>query len=296
MRKSFIIVMAGLALTACSKQLDTPAVQDSPQEIAFMVGSPETRGATEVTTSNLSTLYVTATTGSSSETAAFTSAQFSKSGSNWTGGKYWPSTDPSYHFYGSNQALTHTSSGATVSPSNANTDIVVGYIANPNFKSVNSFTMEHVFAQVGTVTIKAPAGYTLSGVKVSLRPVTSGTYNLKSASWTSRGSAGSASYIFGTASAGVNINTAGGSSTSSDNDLWLVPGAYELTCSYTIAKGDFSKAYTKTATVTLVQGKNNNIGLNSSGDANIPEPDDISELTFTVTVTPWTDVNLPVSF
>ena len=133
MRKSFIIVMAGLALAACSKQLDTPAVQDGPQEIAFMVGSPETRGATEVTTSNLSTLYVTATTGSSSETATFTSAQFTKSGSNWTGGKYWPSTDPSYHFYGSNQALTHTSSGATVSPANANTDIVVGYIANPNF-------------------------------------------------------------------------------------------------------------------------------------------------------------------
>lgn len=296
MRKSFIILMAGLALAACNKQLDTP-VQEGPQEIAFTVGTPETRGATEVTTSNISALYVTATTGSSSETAAFTSASFTKSGSNWTGGKYWPASDPGYHFYGANTALTHTASGATVSPANANTDIVVGYIATSNFKSVNAFTLGHIFAQVGTCTIKAPAGYTLSGVKVSLKPITSGTYNLKSGSWNSKGSAAStASYIFGTSSTGVNITTAGGSSTSADNDLWLVPGDYQLTASYTIAKGDFSKAYTKTATVTLVQGKNNNIGLNSNGDPNIPEPDDIAELTFTVTVTPWTDNNVPVSF
>lgn len=296
MRKSFIILMAGLALAACSKQLDAP-VQEGPHEIAFTVGTPETRGATEVTTSNISALYVTATTGSSSETAAFTSASFTKGGSNWTGGKYWPASDPGYHFYGANTALTHTASGATVSPANANTDIVVGYIATSNFKSVNVFTLGHIFAQVGTCTIKAPAGYTLSGVKVSLKPITSGTYNLKSGSWTSKGSAAStASYIFGTSSTGVNITTAGGSSTSADNDLWLVPGDYQLTATYTIAKGDFSKAYTKTATVTLVQGKNNNIGLNSNGDPNIPEPDDIAELTFTVTVTPWTDNNVPVSF
>lgn len=295
-RYIFTAAVAALALVACNKE--TPSVgYVAADEIAFTVGAG-TR-ASEVTTSNLSSLYVTATTGSTSETAVFTSASFSKSGSVWTGGKFWPSTNPNYHFYLSNVALTHTSSGATVSPANANTDIVVDYIATPTFKAANNATLEHIFAQVGTVKVKVKAGYKAENIRISLQPKTSGTYNLKTDTWTP-GNAGSATYILGSASAGVNITAEGGSAQSSDNDLWLVPGAYVLTATYTITKDAFSKSYSKTATVTLVQGKNNNIGPITSGNVeqpNIgPNDDDVAEIEFNVTVTPWSDQHVDVNF
>ncbi len=295
-RYIFAAAVAALALVACNKEI--PAAEPvAEEEIVFTLGA-ETR-ATEVTTSNLSTLYVTATTGSNSETSAFTSAAFTKSGSIWNGGKYWPSSNPNYHFYIANTALTHTSAGATVSPSNANTDIVVDYIATPTFKATNTATLEHIFAQVGTVKVKVKEGYTASGIRITLQPKTSGTYNLKTNTWTP-GNAGSATYILGSASAGLNITTAGGSVSSPDNDLWLVPGAYVLTATYTITKDAFSKTYEKTATVTLVQGKNNNIGPTTSGGVeqpNIgPDDDDVAEIEFSVTVTPWENQHVDVNF
>ena len=276
-RYIFVAAVAAFALVACNKEI--PAVESvAADEIVFSLGA-ETRA-------NLSTLYVTATTGSNSETSVFTSASFSKSGSVWKGGKYWPSTNPNYHFYLSNVALTHTSSGATVSPSNANTDIVVDYIATPTFKAQNTVELEHIFAQVGTVRVKVKAGYKAENIKISLQPKTSGTYNLKNHSW-NPGNAGNATYILGTSSAGVNITTEGGVVESDDNDLWLVPGQYQLTATYTITKDAFSKTYNKTATVTLVQGKNNNIG---------PDDEDVAEIEFSVTVTPWENQHVDVNF
>lgn len=295
-RYIFAAAVAAFALVACNKEI--PAAENvEAEEIVFTLCA-ETR-ATEVTTSNLSTLYVTATTGSNSETSVFTSASYTKSGSVWKGGKFWPSTNPNYHFYLSNVALTHTSAGATVSPANANTDIVVDYIATPTFKATNTATLEHIFAQVGTVRVKVKAGYKAENIKISLQPKTSGTYNLKTDTWTP-GNAGSATYILGTANAGVNITTEGGAVESSDNDLWLVPGAYVLTATYTITKDAFSKSYTKTATVTLVQGKNNNIGPTTSGGVELPnigpDDDDVAEIEFNVTVTPWSDQHVDVNF
>lgn len=291
-----LVAIAALAFVSCNKEYTAPAPAEG-DEIVFTTGA-ETR-ATEVTDSNLSTLYVTATTGSNSETSAFTSAAFTKSGSIWKGGKYWPSSNPNYHFYIANTALTHTSAGATVSASNANTDIVVDYIATPTFKAQNSVELEHIFAQVGTVKVKVKEGYTASDIKISLQPKTSGTYNLKTNTWTP-GNAGSATYILGSSSAGLNITTAGGSVSSSDNDLWLVPGAYVLTATYTITKDAFSKSYSKTATVTLVQGKNNNIGPTTSGGVeqpNIgPDDEDVAEIEFSVTVTPWENQHVDVNF
>lgn len=305
MKKIFLLSFAALAaLVSCNKEVPSFPQSD---EIAFRLGGEfesvvMTRGASEVTTANLASLNVSATTGSSSETAAFTNIAFTKSGSTWTGGQYWPASNPSYHFYASNAALAHTAGGATVSPSNANTDIVAGYLASPTYKQVNTLTLDHIFAQVGTVTVKAQEGCSVSGLKISLQPVTAGTYNLKSGSWTTRGTAGSAKYLLGTASAGISLS-AGGQQTSSDNDLWLLPGEYVLSCSYTITKGAASKTYNKTATVNLIQGKNNNLGLpDTDGDGEFDDPNitfddsDLSEITFTVTVTPWTENTIPVSF
>ena len=305
---TLLAAVALLAAAACSRDLRTGgAAPDAPSDpIAFDLGGEfsarvDTR-ASETTTSNLGTLYVTATTGSSSETAVFTSAAFTRSGSNWTGGKFWPASNPGYHFYLSNTALTHTANGATVSPADAGADIVVDHLASPNYKQVNTATLEHIFAQVGTVSMKAPAGYAVTNMKVSLQPVTGGTYNLKSDSWTARSAAQGAAYILGSAPAGVTVSseTSNATFTGPDNDLWLVPGSYVLTAVYDISKGAYSATgVTKTCTVTLVQGKNNNIGPTVSGGQelpNIPEPSDIADIAFTVTVTPWSDNRVNADF
>jgi hypothetical protein len=111
----------------------------------------------------------------------------------------------------------------------------------------------------------------VSNLAVKISPRTSGTYNIRTSKWTSKGDAGNA----------VTIADALGSN--ADNDLWLVPDTYTLTATYTISKGNYSKSVNKTANVAIQQGKNNHIS------ATLPVPDDISDITFTVTVTGWSD-------
>ena len=125
---------------------------------------------------------------------------------------------------------------------------------------------------------------------------------MKADTW-QRGTASAAVYVVGTASAGIAITAADNSYTSADNDLWLLPGQYQLTASYTIAKGDWSNSYEKHASVVLVQGQNNNLilpdadGDGNNNDPNIPDPkDDVTDIIFTVEVTPWGNNDVPANF
>jgi len=280
-----------LGFVSCNKNIETDKADAS--FIRFSLGgefAAMTKGASEVTTGNLSSIYVNATTGTSgaevTTAPGFANVVFSKSGDNFVANQYWPNSNPSYHFYASNVSLTHGASGATVSPADASTDIVVGYIASPTYKESNALTLGHIFCQVGTCTITGPDNYTVSNLKVSLQPKTSGTYNLQSGSWTSVGSAGAATYILGTAGEGVSIASAGGNVASGDNDLWLVPGEYTLTASYNETRGDYtSNTITQTCNVTLVQGRNNNIVGKITADT-------ATGIIFTVVVTPWSDNNI----
>lgn len=312
--KKFIYIfgVAVLGLMACNKPQDQNALDFN--EIVFTM-APTTRatGVSEVTTANLTQFNVIASTGTTSQTAAWTDGVFTGSqGGNYTGGKYWPNESISYNFFASNAAMTFASSGATIAVADSNNDIVAEYLEGAAYKTSNALSFDHILCQIGTVTMKAPAGYTVTDLKVSLQPIYSGSYNVKQiaqatpeqkfAGWT-RGSASAAVYIVGNAQAGVSVPANPQSYTSGDNDLWLVPGQYQLTATYTIAKGDWSNSYTKNATVTLLQGVNNNLGLpdtNGDGnndDPNIPDPsDDVSDIIFTVTVTPWSDQDIPANF
>ena len=292
-----IAFLAAIALAAsCNRQVPENVADFDDSLITFTTRTAETR-ATEVTTANLTSFNVIATTGTTTQSSVWTDGVFSGSqGGNYTGGKYWPASQVTWNFYAANAAINFVASGSTITVQNCNTDIVADYIEGAGYKTTNALTFEHILAQVGTVTMKAPAGYTVTELKVSLNPVYTGTYNIKANTWT-RGSAASAAYVVGTASTGVSINTAGGSFTSNDNDLWLVPGQYELTASYRIAKGDFNQTYTKHATVTLLQGYNNNLGLPNGNDPNIPDPgNDISDIIFTVSVTPWDTTTITANF
>lgn len=301
MKKLFMIILAGAAVLAvsCNKEGMAPgrvssweqngaAADEEGIPVIFDLGDMATKaGPSETVTSTLqsSGFYVIATTGTAGNSAettspGFTSTKFTYASSKYSGGKYWPSTDPSYHFYAASKTMTLSSGAVTFKPTATIADDVYAYLASPTYGSSNALTFNHIYAQVGTCNISAPSGYTVSGLTVKITPklpTANATFNVRTGAWSTTAS----HYTNGSE---VTLCTATGSTT--DNDLWLVPGEYMLTASYTITKGDYTASFTKTSTVTLVKGKNNNIS------ATLPTPP-VADIVFTVTVTAWS--NNPVS-
>jgi len=260
-----ILIPALLAvLTSCEREkLEPEPALSSGMPIAFGVVTPadvtvdgrpgyqsfdgDGGAATRASVvSSLSSFRVSAVTGSSgSESAVFTNQTFTGSAGTYTGGRYWPVSDPGYKFFASNVALTYTSSGATVSASNS-TDVICAYMPNPTFGEKNTLVFNHIFSRIGNVTVAAESGFTVSGVSVTITPYVSGTYNLETGAWSGK-SAGSATSL------------ANSSPGTKSNDLWLVPGSYTVTCSWSAAPsgGGSAMAYTNevSESFTLIAGK-----------------------------------------
>ena len=211
----------------------------------------------------------------------FTSTNFTgTSGGTFSGGKYWTRTEPSggYHFYASNIGNSFSSNNCTVSAS-TDTDVVCAYIASAAFKGSNTLTFNHIFARIGTVSVTAASTYTVSGVTVKITPKTSGTYNIRTGNGYSDGTGWVSAY--------------NGSETtlslSSNNALYLIPGTYYLTVTYTLTKGDWTHEYTKTATVSLQAGVTNNISMTTPTGSAV-------EIIATVSLSAWGTNNISGSF
>ena len=307
MKKRILILGAAvLGLAACNKQIEGPEAGFDGGLITFTTRSSDTRasGVTEVGngqngTQELTAFNVIATKGTgANQTAFFTDGAFTGTyNSTYTGGKYWPAEETTtdvWNFYAANAAMEFNPSGATISVSDCNQDIVAEYLAGANYRSANNLVFDHILCQLATVTMKAPAGFAVNGLTVKIVPVYMGTYNMASNAWTLGSPASQEVTIFS-----GNLDE-GGQATSDDNDLWLLPGRYEVVASYTIVKGDFSKEYSKRAYVDLVQGQNNHLRLPGPNhdEPNIPEPgdDEFKEITFTVEVTPWGENYVDLNF
>lgn len=281
MKKIILISFTTLLLTAvsCTKNNSIEPVDTKQAPVSFLTSntavSVETK-ATEVTGTTLETsgFKVSATTGSAgSESAAWTNIAFTKKGSVWTGDKYWPDSNPSYHFYASNINLSHTVSGATVNASN-DVDVVCAYMATPTYKEDNTLTFEHVFARIGSMTVSAASGYTISGVSILITPRVSGTYNLLAGAGQTDGTGWSGT---STGSAQELANSTPGTKS---NDVYLVPGRYTLTATWTATRGDYTKTFTGvTYDVDIVGGKVNTISATLGGLA--------QKIRFSVIVSPW---------
>ena len=228
--------------------------------------------ATAVTDSDLTSngFNASCVTGSAgSDTAVWSNIAFAKSGSYWKGGKYWPTSNPSYRFnavYPKTYTMNAAAAGATISASNAH-DIVCAYASSSTYKSANTLTFNHIFARLGNVTVSAGSGYTISGITINITPKTGGTYNLRTGAWssTSNGSA---------------TNIANSTPGTKSNDIYLVPGTYTLTASWTAANSPYSQSFSgKTVDVTLVAGKTNSITCTLTGDG--------TEVQFGVSLTAW---------
>ena len=301
----YIIGLCVLALVSCKKQ-ESPVLNFDGDEMVFTTRSADTRatGVTEVGngqngTAELTSFNVIATKGTgTNQTAFFTDGVFNGTyNGNYTGGKYWPAEETTtdvWNFFASNATMEFNPSGATISVTDCTTDVVAEYVSNANYRATNNLSFDHVLCQLATVTMKAPAEFSVNNLVVTIVPVYAGTYNMATNVWT----LGSPSTQEVTIFSG---NLAeGGQSTSADNDLWLLPGRYQIFASYTIVKGDFSKEYSKSAYVDLVQGQNNHLRLPGPNHdlPNIPEPgdDEFKEITFTVEVTPWGENYVDLNF
>lgn len=271
-RTLFAILAATAALASCQKgELPaaelTPADESGLRPIVFTAegGGLDTQVETKATAvTTLSSFYVGCTTGSAgSETSKWNSTEFSGTTS-FTGGKYWPASNPSYHFYASNAALTFAAAGTTVA-ADGTVDIVTAYLASPTFAASNTLTFNHIYARVGSVSISAAAG-SLSNVSATLKNVaTGGTYNLRTGAWT----------------AGTKADK---TVTVGSNDIYVVPGTYALSVTYTLTNGDYSATFTKSGNVTLQQGKINNISATA--------PNSSTAISFSVTVTAWSSASV----
>ena len=268
---SFLLYIV-IAMCAACTVMDLKVTAPLTDEVLFSadgdVNFDVSTKATAVT--SLSSFYASATTGSAgSETSVWNSQTFTSNGANppvYSGGKWWPASDPSYHFYASNQALTFGASGTTVTAT-TDTDVICAYLATSTHKVKNALTFNHIFARLGDVQVSADTGYTISGVEVSITPKTGGTYNLRTGSWasTTNGSA---------------TNIANSTPGTKSNDIYLVPGSYTLTCKWTATKGNYSQSFTgKTVSVSLTAGNINKITATLGGSA--------ESVTFGVSITAW---------
>ena len=302
MKKNLLVLLAVPALLAvmasCNKNepvsgatgdVETPADETgfSPillgAEGAGLSASVETK-ATAVT--SLSSFYASATTGSAgSESSVWNSVTFTKDGAttDYKGDKWWPNSNPSYHFYASNAAITFAAAGSTVAATNA-TDVICAYMASPSYKAKNTLTFEHVFARLGDVEVSAADGYTISGVSITVTPKTGGTFNMRTGAGKTDGT-GWSSLTTGTVTAIANATPG-----TKSNDIYLVPGTYTLTASWTATRGGYTEDIAgMTADVVLTGGKVNKITTTLGGNA--------EEVVFGVSINPWgaatTDVEFP---
>ncbi len=263
-----------VAVSAGCEKFGLGGVSFSDDEVIFTSGGLPGHLSTKasvVNDSNLTSIYVAATTGSAgSESSAWSSYQFNRDGegvfSGVGDGKMWPSSNPGYHFYASNVALSFAAGGMTVSAATS-TDVVCAYLPDPVYKAANTLTFEHIFARIGSVTVSAESGYAVSGVSIRIVPKTAGTYNLRTGEWTGL-------------TAGSSTEIANATPGTKSNDLYLVPGAYEVLATWTAAKGDYSQTFTDMPVdVFLEAGKVSALSIELGGLA--------TEIKFRTVVLPW---------
>ena len=274
-------------MSACQQHLEIPGGDSEPvDEIIFRTADPSLSAevATKATAvTSLSSFNVSAVTGSAgSETAVWTNVSFTgNNDAGYKADKWWPAEDASYRFYASNSALSFAASGATVAATNA-TDVICAYAAAPSYKAKNTLSFEHIFARLGAVTVSAATGYTISHVSIKITPKTGGTYKLLTGAGHTDGTGWSG---LATGSETVIASATG----SNANDIYLVPGTYTLTASWTAARGLYTEnIQNMQVDVNLTAGKINTISTTVSGNA--------KEVVFSVSIAPWTEQNQVVEF
>ena len=284
MKKLFCMIGLVLGLMACNQMSLTPGPDMGTDKIQFVAGGPAvdyevTTKATVNTATQLADngFIANAVKGSAgSDVEVWTNQSFTKVGDVWEQDKWWPNDNQSYRFYAvypGSYTTTFAAGGPTIAATNAN-DILCAYKSNATYKSVNTLAFEHIFARLCDVTVSPVSPYTISGITISITPKTGGTYNL----YTGAGHSDGTGWTSTTNGSATNIANATPSTKS--NDIYLVPGSYTLTATWTATKDNYTQTFSNiTKNVDLVGGMRNNITVSFTGNG--------TEIQFGVSVEAW---------
>lgn len=287
---SFMIAAALVAgLVSCNKSEPTafrPEDEATGEEIVLNLEGDldvnigvDTK-ATAVT-SVPSTLYWGATTTSgSTESVKWSAASATVSSNKIATGKYQTASATSYNYYVASPSNTTNimtiGNPTTLAVPNNSYDIVAGRLASNNTTSP-SVALGHIFARTGSFTFANYSGYTVSNVSYTIVGKstingTAGTYNMTTSAWT----AASTKLTSATAITG-------------SSDMYLIPGTYTISCTFTLTKGDFTNTYTRTCDAVLAQGKINNFTVTCSLDPAV-------QIQISVSLTAWANNAVALSF
>lgn len=265
---TFLVLPAlagGLMLCSCSKEAEPSAKGNgAPQEISFRLGGEGLDFGVSTKASEVTSLSSVFWEAANSSKVVHSVKSYNVSSGVVSTGLYWPSAGETFSYKVANFAFT-TSTGAFAATNT--TDYVAGTATGVTSNSC-TVALDHIFARTAALSLNPQSGYTITGTPVwkiessGAGTGTAGTYTVGSG-WGSTATTKLASTTF-----------------TSSSDLYLIPGAYKVTVTYTLTKGDYSEEFTKSGTVTLVQGKKNSITATAKGG-------DASEISFNVTLTPW---------
>lgn len=205
----------------------------------------------------------------------------------FSGGKRWPSIDPHFRFYASNEQLTFGAGGTTVEARNTR-DVVCAYLDAPTYEAVNTLEFEHIFSLIGGVSVKWEPGYVLYDILVTMTPVTGGTYNIYTGKGVTDGTAGWSNLITAAEPSTLflfpdpSVTPAEGNPYNPEVstpvktrslDLLLVPGVYEITARWTatLREGTLQhrKTYQSTRSIQLLSGDRYALSATLGGDASM---------------------------
>lgn len=276
MKKFFIIASVLLAAVACKQGLD---IENSAQEIVIGVGDSfktefETK-ATAVTTIPASLYYCIRYSDKNQVVKSPSSAAVS-------GGKIatglFKNPSDSYKYYVSN--VNFDDGG--IFTCDGTVDVIAGLATSQS--NSPEIPLIHIYARTGSLTLNTPTGYTASGIEWHIRRNgtqlggTSGTYNINSQGatpWTS--------------TSGLQSNEV----ITSSSDLYIIPGTYIVGVSYTLSKPGWSQTFNHEANITFVGNKINNIIGTATFRSGENEP---NEITMNLSLTDWTEVDIPADF
>lgn len=266
--------LSAAAVAGCGKE---HAYAREGDAITFVVMSHETKAVEVGELSSFNVLATSGTRGAMTDYWEDIESATERDGIYYTE-KRWPASDAGLSFAASNADISFTVDGGIVEVEDCGTDIVCAWLpygsglGRAQADACNAIEFNHILTRLCEVSVYTQTGYTLSDVSVTLNNgVTSGIYNIVSEEWSDEGEgAASALAVF----SGTSVRQ------DSENDLWLVPGTYTFTVSYSLTRLAHTDTFTKTAMATLVAGACNSIDIDAIGG-------DAKEIESSVTIRPW---------
>ena len=287
--KTYLTLLMTLALLSCNKE---DGRED--RRIAFdaRLGDVaqidvQTKAPTPVT--SLTSFYVSTTAGPlDDQYPVWNSTIFNWSDTEgaFVASHQWPSPDPSYHFYASNNQIYNEPDKTYVNVENTK-DVVCAFMPSPNYLKKNTLVFHHVLARLGRITVKPGTVfgddplvyYTVTDVTIKLIPWEKGKYDLEKGYNLSLNTP----YVDGTgwlarekADSPVTVaQTAGPLSSTApyyyqDNDIWLIPETYAILLSWTVQHETWIRSYDEIpAAVPLHSGVVNDITFILGGDKSL---------------------------